>query len=126
MKSKKIITLIISTIVTIVVAYLIILFIYKFAILSYDFGYRVFAEDAIDREPGISMTVTIADGKSVMQIGELLEERGLIRNARIFYFQEMFSDYKGKMRSGEFDLNTAMTPFEMIELMSQQVVEEVE
>ena len=72
------------------------------------------------------MSVAIVEGKSVMEIGQILEEKGLIRSAYLFYLQEMVSSYHGKLQPGVYELSTAMTPEEMIEIMAASYTEEVE
>ena len=56
--------------------------------------------------------------------GDILEEKGLIRDAKLFYFQEMFSEYKGELKPGVYELSTGMTPYEMMEIMSASDEEE--
>ena len=46
---------------------------------------------------GRTISVSIVEGRTVKEIGEILEEKGLIRDAKLFYFQEMFSEYKGEL-----------------------------
>ena len=96
------------------------MFVYKCAFKAYDFGYRIFAEEPMTPEPGYTMSVAIVEGKSVMEIGEILEEKGLIRSAYLFYLQELVSDYHGQLKPGIYELCTAMTPGEMMVIMSQE------
>ena len=91
---------------------------YRVALFAYDYGYRIFAEEPIDREPGIDVNVAIVEGKSVKDIGKLLEDKGLIRDARLFVFQEKLSEYAGDLRPGNYTLNTSQTPYEMMAIMS--------
>ncbi len=91
---------------------------------AYDFGYRIFKEDPISSAPGLTMTVAIVDGKSAREIGEILEEKGLIRDATLFYLQELVSDYHGKLMPGVYELSTAMTSEEMMAIMAASYGEE--
>ena len=68
--------------------------------------------------PGYTTSVAITEGKSVMEIGEILEEKKLIRDAKLFYFQELVSDYHGMLKPGVYELSTAMTPEEMMEIIA--------
>ena len=52
------------------------------------------------------------------EIGQLLQEKGLIRDAKHFYLQEFFSSYHKKLQPGIYELNTAMTPEEMMAVMA--------
>ena len=92
--------------------------VYRFALSAYDFGYRIFAEEPVSPEPGLTMSVAIVEGKSAKEIGEILEEKGLIRNAWLFYLQEFFSSYHKELKPGIYELNTAMTPEEMMAVMA--------
>ena len=80
---------------------------YRVAGFAFDFGFRIFAEEPIDREPGIDVNVAVVEGKSVKEIGKLLEEKGLIRNGTLFILQEKFSEYSGELRPGVYTLNTS-------------------
>jgi len=93
---------------------------YRVAIFTYSYGFRIFAEEPIDREPGIDVNVAIVEGKSVKEIGKLLEEKGLIRDGFLFILQEKFSEYSGDLKPGVYTLNTSQTPYEMMEIMSRE------
>ena len=95
-------------------------FLYKFSLFAYDYGFRIFADTPMDREPGIDVNVAIVEGKTVKQIGKLLEEKGLIRDARLFVLQETFSEYSGKLNPGVYTLNTSQTPYEMMAIMAEE------
>jgi len=92
----------------------------------YDFGYRIFADKAKDPAPGIVKTVAIVDGKTDQEIGEILEEKGLIDDGFLFGIQVKFSEYKDKLKPGVYELSTAMSPYDMMAVMSASVEEESE
>lgn len=88
---------------------------------AYDFGYEIFYQQPMDsEEEGRDITVVVEDGDSVYQIGKTLENRGLIRDAKVFVVQEKFSNYSGKLQTGTYILNTSMTPDEMMEILSRE------
>ena len=128
MSPRKVAWAIIKTIVAVVVAAVIMMLIYRFALEAYDFGYRIFAEEPVSPEPGLTMSVAIVEGKSTMEIGKILEEKGLIRDAYLFYLQEFFSSYHKELQPGIYELNTAMTPEQMMAVMASSAgaVEEEE
>lgn len=123
MNGKKTAISIAWTFVKIAILIAILVIVYRLCFIAYDIGYRIFAEDAIDRQPGVPMTVTIVEGKSVKEIGEILEAKGLIRDSRVFVLQEKFSEYKDELKPGVYELTTAMTPFEMMQVMSAEQIE---
>ncbi len=96
----------------------IMMLVYRFALDAYDYGYRIFDEKPMSPEPGLTMSVAIVEGKSVSEIGKILEDKGLIRSGTLFYLQEMFSSYHKKLQPGVYELSTAMTPEEIMALMS--------
>ena len=121
---KKIIWGVVKGIFKIAVTLAIVILIYNLGLKAYDFGYRIFAEEPVELGTGRTVSVSIVEGKSVSEIGDILEEKGLIRDAKLFYFQEMFSEYKGELKPGVYELSTGMTPYEMMEIMSASDEEE--
>lgn len=121
---KKIIWGVVKGIFKIAVTLAIVILIYNLGLKAYDFGYRIFAEEPVELGTGRTISVSIVEGKSVSEIGDILEEKGLIRDAKLFYFQEMFSEYKGELKPGVYELSTGMTPYEMMEIMSASDEEE--
>lgn len=77
---------------------------------AYQFAYDVFDQEAMSPGDGQEVTVVIPEGATVYQIGEILESKGLIEDARVFYVQEKLSNYKGQLKSGTYLLSTAYTP----------------
>ena len=97
---------------------------YKVAGLMYNYGFRIFAEEAVDRKPGIDVNVAIVEGKSVKEIGKLLEEKGLIKSGSLFVWQVKFSEYADDLKPGQYTLNTSMTPYEMMAVMAAEEEDE--
>ncbi len=124
MNTKQMILAVLGMIFKVAVAVLVIVVVYKGAITAYDYGYRVFQEPPVAEKPGMDVNVEITMGKSVLQIGEILEAKGLIRDAKLFYVQNLLSHYKDKLRAGTYTLNTSMTMEEMMEVMSAQEPDE--
>lgn len=85
---------------------------------AYDFGYRVFTETAIDKAPGKDVAIQVTDGMSAKELGEELETKGLVRDARLFQIQLKLSAYSNKIMTGVYTLNTSMTPKEMMVVMA--------
>jgi UPF0755 protein len=85
---------------------------------GYEFGYRVFTESAIDEAPGKDVMVLVKEDMSQKEIAEMLEEKGLIRDSRLFLLQLKLSAYSGKLIPGVYTLNTAMEPKEMMVVMA--------
>ncbi len=126
MKIKQLTFSFIGTVIRIVIIAVAALLIYKAGQKAYDFGYRVFAEEAMSPAPGRDVEVSITQGKSAYDVGKMLEEKGLIRDAQLFMLQEKLSGYKDKMQPGIYTLNTSMTAEDMLKVMSANAPEETE
>ncbi len=120
MNGSKGIYKIINVLIRIIIYTVLVFCIYKGAIYAYDFGFSVFTDEPVDEEPGRDISVTILDGYSAYEIGEVLEDNGLISDPKIFWAQELLSEYHGKMEPGIYTLNTSMTIHDMIKAMSPE------
>lgn len=123
---KQFIVSITTAIVKVIVFVLIVKYVIGIATTAYDFGYRVFAEEPVSAEPGITYTVELSEETTPRQVAEALEDYGLVRDKNIFYVQYLVSSSKGKLMPGNYELSTAMTADEMLEIMSSSYVEEGE
>lgn len=123
MNARQVVMAVISAVLKVVVAALVIAVVYKGAAIAYDYGYRVFKEEPVAESPGVDITVEITVGKTPLQIGEILQSKGLIRDAKLFYIQNLLSQYKDRMKPGVYVLNTSMTMQEMMGVMSPQTEE---
>ena len=119
MKVRRAFMTIAAMLVRLFIVLVLISFIYKLGFSAYDFGYRVFAEEPITGEPGRNIDVTIPMGSSAMEIGEILENAGLIRDKKLFFLQERLSEYHGKLAPGDYTLNTSQTAQDMMEIMAE-------
>jgi UPF0755 protein len=118
MGTNKVIFKFIKIAFSIMVALIILYGTVSVAVVAYDFGYRVFTEAPMDQEAGKRVRVTIEPGMSGKEIGEVLVEKGLIRDANLFVLQMKLSIYDGKVLPGEYILNTSMTAKEMMAVMA--------
>ena len=124
MDIKQLIGSVIETIIKIAAVVFLVSFVYETAVKAYDYGYRVFAEEPVSVGEGRTISISVGAGDSVRDIGKNLEEKGLIRDANLFFAQELLSEYHGKIIPGIYDLNTSMTNDEMLEIMSSEQEEE--
>ncbi len=114
MKASHVFNAIFSIVLKVVVVVVSILVIYRGATTAYDYGYRLFTEPPVSEGTGREVTVSITSGKKAKEVGELLESKGLIRDAKLFYLQELFSDYHGKIKPGIYTLDSSMTAEEIL------------
>lgn len=118
MKTNQVFATVFSIVLKVIIIVAAILLIYKGATTAYDYGYRLFTETPVSQGTGREVTVSITSGKSAKEIGQLLESKGLIRDARLFVLQELLSDYHNKIQPGIYTLNSSMTAEEMMAIMS--------
>lgn len=124
MKPINIIGAVAGVIVKVVVVILGVYYTYQGAMICYNYGYRVFAELPMSAGEGRTVTVTVTKEMSPLDIGRLFESRGLVRDARLFMLQYYFSEHLKDVKPGTFELNTAMTAEEMMEVMASSAEED--
>lgn len=98
----------------------------KASAMAYDYGYRIFTEAPVSLGEGRIISVSVEGPVSVKAVGDMLEERGLIRDANLFVIQELLSENHGKIQPGIYDLSTAMTAEEMMAVMAENAPDEEE
>ncbi len=121
---KKIIAIILETALRIIILMIAVSFVYKCGLSAYEFGYDIFADRPMTYGNGRDVYVTIPEGMDAMDVGKILQQRGLIRDAKLFFCQEYLSAYHKKLRSGTYTLNTGMNASKMMEIMSEEPNEE--
>lgn len=118
MNKNKLVFRFVSVSFSILVILLVLIGFIKIGTYCYEFGYRVFTEEAVDAEPGRDVVVQITDGMSGMDIAKELESKGLVRDAKLFYVQLRVSAYSKKLNPGVYTLNTSMQARDMMVVMS--------
>lgn len=118
MNTKNVTMAVFGTIAKVAVIVLVVLVIYKVAGKAYDFGYAIFADEPMSSGTGREITVSITEGKTAKDIGEILESKGLVEDATVFWLQNLLSSHKDELKPGMYTLNTTMTPTEIMEIMS--------
>lgn len=92
--------------------------IFKASTFCYDFGYRIFTEEPMTEAPGNDVVVQIDEEDSAFDIGRKLEEKGLVRDSKLYAAQYYLSAYVDDLLPGTYTLNTSMTTKEMLVVMS--------
>lgn len=85
---------------------------------TYQFGYNIFNQQPMSPGDGQEITVVIKEGSSVYKIAKTLENKGLIKDAKVFYVQELLSNYRGKLQPGTYLLSTAYTPTRIMGILA--------
>lgn len=111
---------------SVMLALLVIYFSVQLCKNAYDYGYRVFTEPAVAESPGEDIMVQIKEGMSGKEIGEMLEEKGLVEDGQLFNVQLKLSAYKDRMKPGVYTLNTSMTAKEMMVTIANKAEQETQ
>lgn len=123
MSKNKVVFRFVSVSFSVLVLLIVFIGVFKASTFCYDFGYRIFSEPPVATVPGTEVVVQIDEGDSAFDIGEQLEEKGLIRNSELYVAQYYLSAYVDKLLPGTYTLNTSMKTKEMLVVMSTPVEE---
>lgn len=124
METKKLVGAVFGMICKVAFAVLVVYVIYQGAVTCYDYGYRIFMEPPISAGEGRTVRVTVTEDMSPEEMGELFVSKGLVRDSKLFALQYLLSEYRADFIPGTYDLSTAMTAEEMMEVMATPVEEE--
>lgn len=127
MSASKVVMKIVSFCFSILIVILLVMDFYRGGKWAFEFGHRVFTETAVDLpEDGQEKVVEITPGMGAMELGDLLEKKGLIRDSKLFFLQLKLSSFSNKMKEGTYTLSTSMTAYEMMQVMSASEIEDTE
>lgn len=124
MKSSKVVLNVVNRVLSILLLVLVLVLIARAGNAAYDLGYRIFTEPAIEQAPGRDVSVRVYDKMSEMELGSLLEEKGLVKNGILFALQLRLSSHDNKVKSGKYTLNTSQTAEELIQVLAGEEAEE--
>ena len=113
-----------ATIFRICITAVIVLAVIFLSVSAYDFGYAVFADAPVSTGEAQMISVVITEDKDTMEVAELLEDKGIIADAKIFYVQEMLSDTTGGIQPGVYELSSNMTSSEILAEITAKMEEE--
>ncbi|MTI67957.1 MAG: endolytic transglycosylase MltG [Firmicutes bacterium] len=69
------------------------------------------------RESAKEVTINIPKGSTTSSIGNILEENNLIRNSLVFRVVAKLEKVDGLLKAGKYNLNTNMTPKEILNIL---------
>lgn len=118
----KVVLRVLSISISVLFGVLVVCGLYQIGQRCYDFGYRVYTEPAVSQDDGTDALVQITDDMGTGELAELLEEKGLVRDARLFYVQAKLAGFK--LEPGMYTVNTSMTAREMMAAMTPPKEEE--
>lgn len=118
MKTSSLVSAVCGVILRVACVAIVVLLVYKGSTLCYDYGYRIFTEPAISGGEGRAVSVTIPVDMSAKEMGELFLKKGLIRDSNLFVLQYYLSEFRKDIKPGTYELTTAMTVEEIMEVMA--------
>ena len=109
-----------------IAAFLLLLFLlFKLFVFSRGFGYDIFSNQAKDSpEHAVESAITIRDKETLVEIGRDLKNKGIVNNAYIFALSAWTMDDHDKIVPGEYNINSAQRPSELIEIFAGESEEE--
>jgi len=129
MKRDSILLGFVGLLLKVALIFLAVLLIRKYAVESYEFGYRIFKEPAVSSANATDVkkvTINLTEGVTPKALGNLLESKGLIRSSLLFVAQYYCSEYKDELKPGTYVLKSTMTAEEMFAMMAGKAEEEEE
>ena len=121
MKSQITAVNIIKKAIYLIAMVVIVILLVRGAAKAYDFGHAVFMDESMtSKEDARDVTITIAEGDSVLDIGNMLERRGLIQDAYVFLAQSYCYEAGRKLVPGSYDMTTDMNAKEIMNAIVTQ------
>ncbi|MCI8852400.1 MAG: endolytic transglycosylase MltG [Lachnospiraceae bacterium] len=120
MNTKKAALIVLSITLKIVVISLVAMMLMRLGTAAYYYGHSVFHTGALDPLPGRQAQVVVEEEDSIADVAKTLEQKGLISDWTLFYIQVRLSKYYKTIEPGEYVLTTAMTPKEMMAVLSNE------
>lgn len=111
---------ILKTLILIISSLTLALIVFDYAKGYYD-DYMDEYQGEISRD-GEDVTVEIPKGASAKMVAKILKDKGLIDYPSAFTRRLKNSEYRGKLKSGTFTLNTGMTTLEMMATLSPVII----
>ena len=110
----------VGLLINVVIVYLVI----KVFAFAFDFTYTIFGDVAMEPSSREVMIVEIPADSSVLDIGEALEDGGVIDNKYAFFVKVKIKDYGALIRPGKYGLSPSMTYDEILNIICNIDVEE--
>ena len=126
MNSKGIGLGVLGTLIKIILIVIAVMVVSRYASVAYNYGYNIYNQKPASQYDTRTVTISITESMSVMDIAELLENRGIVEDKMLFYLQERFSEYHGLIAAGTYELSPSQTPEEIIEVMCASSIESEE
>lgn len=84
---------------------------------AYHFGMDVFSGKGIEEYPGTDLTIEVAEGTSMKELGEQLEEYGIIKSSTVFWAQSFIYEVK-TVAPGTYTFNTSLSGDKLLNVVT--------
>ncbi len=91
---------------------------------AYSFSYEVFGSTVMEEGSEELIPIQINEGASTDEVATQLEKKGLIRYSNAFVIRTALSQFKGKIKPGNYELSPSMTMDEMLSVITGIPLEE--
>lgn len=95
------------------------------ATTAYNFGAKIFSVETMEMTPGTDMSFNFDEGTTIKQVGEILEEYRVIKDAKIFSVQSYVYSVK-EIIPGTYLFNTSQTSEEIFKTIAEGPIEDEE
>lgn len=117
MKGKQFAYSFLGTVIRAVILVVLAIVLVRLGGKAYHFGFRIFTEEPMSAPPGRDIQITVSKSDDTGDVAKMLEEKGLIKDAKLFRTQKALSMYDGDIHPGMFTLNTSMTAEEILAVL---------
>ncbi|MGN0484276.1 MAG: aminodeoxychorismate lyase [Lachnospiraceae bacterium] len=119
MRASRIVLQIVSISFSMLMLLLAAVGVYEVGKNSYQFGYRVFTEEAVDDAPGTDVLVRVKKDMSDYELAQIMERKHLVKSANLFFVQLKLSSKIKKVEAGTYTLNTSMDVEKMMDIFAK-------
>ena len=123
MSVKRVILGFIDIVCKVVLTVIAVMFIIRTVRYAYDAGLQIFDQKPVNAVDTRTVAFTVNSSDSAADVGVKLEEKGLIKDSKLFRIQERLSVYHDMITPGTYELSPSMTADDMIEIMAAPAVE---
>ncbi|HCT90879.1 MAG TPA: solute-binding protein [Lachnospiraceae bacterium] len=117
-KKKMAAAYLVRTLIRLMLYVAAVLILIRCARAAYSFGYNVFDEHGmVSEEAGEDVSVIVRETQSVYEVGKMLKEKGLIKDARVFQVQEKLYGNDNEIQPGMYILNTSQNAEKILNIL---------
>lgn len=88
--------------------------------LSYKLGFQSFANEPLGTEGKGSVTLEVEIGEGQQEVAEKLVKEGLLESTLPFTVRYIFSEYRGKIYPGTYEIEESMGIDDILTMLSQE------